>query len=172
MGCVGPLSAGSSRRAAGTSGMDGMCRRKSARIDSENSASSGSTRRKWRLLGRKRDHGTVSAARDLIRQVTKRGVKLSATGSKLRCVGPVGAITPELRVALERNKPEIIKALSREAPADEFRAAIQLGCLHLCVNCKAFSARAGSRPDGWCCRFSVETWAELPLRCDGYEPTH
>lgn len=53
---------------------------------------------------------------------------------------------------------------------DYFPDALKTGCLKICERCSAFTARPASRPDGWCKRYSTETWARVPFRCDGYEP--
>jgi hypothetical protein len=50
----------------------------------------------------------------------------------------------------------------------EFAAALQCGRLVACIACHHFEARPKDRPDGWCKRFTTETWGKVPFRCAGY----
>src|SRR5437016_3428679 len=50
----------------------------------------------------------------------------------------------------------------------EFAVELRLGCIVVCKGCTAFQARPGEAPDGWCRRYSVETWSRVPFQCDGY----
>lgn len=46
---------------------------------------------------------------------------------------------------------------------------IPLSCLAVCTECTYFRSRPQMRPDGWCLRFSVETWGRVPFRCEGFK---
>jgi len=57
-------------------------------------------------------------AQDLLTDLQSRGVQISAEGDRLRIKAPRGAVTPELRERLARNKPDIIAALSTPESPD------------------------------------------------------
>jgi aspartate racemase len=48
---------------------------------------------------------------ELLDTLAQRGVQLSADGERLRCRAPQGALTPEIRAALEAHKPAILASL-------------------------------------------------------------
>ena len=50
-------------------------------------------------------------------QVKRLGVELAANGDRLRCSAPAGVLTPQLRVEIEKRKPEILAALAQERGA-------------------------------------------------------
>lgn len=58
-------------------------------------------------------------AETLLAEVAALGVRLSASGDKLRIEAQTGAITPALRDRLAAAKPELIARLQAEAPAAE-----------------------------------------------------
>lgn len=45
----------------------------------------------------------------------------------------------------------------------EYRDALRLGRLRLCVQCRHYSGRPGAMPDGWCAADDVETWGRVPF---------
>jgi TubC N-terminal docking domain len=50
-------------------------------------------------------------AREILREIQSRGVRLEVNGERLRVDAPVGALTPELKAALAANKREILRHL-------------------------------------------------------------
>jgi amino acid adenylation domain-containing protein len=52
-----------------------------------------------------------------LEQVKRLGVELAADGDRLRCTAPTGVLTPQLRVEIEKRKPEILATLAEERKA-------------------------------------------------------
>jgi thioesterase domain-containing protein len=64
---------------------------------------------------------------DFLTLLRDRDIQIQADGDRLRCNGPTGALTPELRQELQRRKSEILKFLrSAEALAQQQRAIVPL----------------------------------------------
>jgi TubC N-terminal docking domain len=55
-------------------------------------------------------------AHDLIAECRTRGISLEVIGERLRCRGPVGVLTPELKQALAAQKAALVQILTGEAP--------------------------------------------------------
>ena len=55
-------------------------------------------------------------AHDLIAECRTRGIVLEVIGERLRCRGPVGVLTPELKQALAAQKAALVQILTGEAP--------------------------------------------------------
>jgi hypothetical protein len=51
-------------------------------------------------------------ASEALLELRRVGAKLSVDGDRLRCVAPLGALTPELRAALSECKKELLDAVS------------------------------------------------------------
>ena len=52
-------------------------------------------------------------AAELLRELRRRGVKLTVNGDRLRYEAPRGALTPELLEAMRQHKPELMRMLAR-----------------------------------------------------------
>ena len=63
--------------------------------------------------------------------------------------------------------PEIA---TRRVMLGAFREALQVGRLHQCEKCSAFTPRPETLPDGWCRTHETETWKAVPFHCARYAP--
>jgi thioesterase domain-containing protein len=61
---------------------------------------------------------------ELLAELRERKIQLSADGGKLKCHAPVGALTPDLRDALHRRKPEMLRFLGAAQAAARQQPAI------------------------------------------------
>jgi len=81
---------------------------------------------------------------DLLAELKRLNIKVSVNGDKLLLNAPVGVITPELKEAVLKHKPELIAILSRQPVEEVFWPGIKAkvyparpscleagGCLHL-----------------------------------------
>lgn len=59
--------------------------------------------------------GGVVIALEVLAALRQRGVELIPDGTDIRCRGPKGAMTPELRQALSAHKAELLALLSHQA---------------------------------------------------------
>ena len=55
-------------------------------------------------------------AHDLIAECRTRGIVIEVIGERLRCRGPVGVLTPELKQALAAQKAALVQILTGESP--------------------------------------------------------
>jgi hypothetical protein len=114
---------------------------------------------------------------EILDQLHRRGVHVRASGSQL-IVAPSYVLTIELRDLIRENKAALLEALAspvvRVMDAGQFRKAELMreladnqrgGCLAACERCANFVARPARAPDGWCKRFLIETWRQLPAGC-------
>jgi len=58
------------------------------------------------------------SAAQLLEELTARGVKVWAEGSRLRCGGPKSVVTPEVVAELKEHKNDLLRALSDDHPLD------------------------------------------------------
>lgn len=63
--------------------------------------------------------------------------------------------------------PDAVKPI----PGD-FRAALVLGRLHVCCNCRYFDFAVEPSALGSCRRFDVGAWPFVPFWCTGFAPSH
>ena len=99
-------------------------------------------------------------------------------------IDPASRLTDEQRARVRRHKPAILRELAAEADTtnkaresaakhagpglSDFRAALALGRLHVCCNCRQFEFAADPTALGHCRRFHVETWPFVPFWCVGF----
>jgi hypothetical protein len=62
------------------------------------------------------------AQRDLLQRLHDAGVELKVDGDRLRYRAPAGALTPELRAALEEWKPDLVHEYHERAGILEYDA--------------------------------------------------
>ncbi len=63
----------------------------------------------------------------LLSELRRRDIQVRVVGSELRCSAPAGALTPELRAALQRHKNDVLELLSSaQALAAQARALVPL----------------------------------------------
>ena len=97
-------------------------------------------------------------AEQLIADLQRRDVHLSAEGDRLRVDAPAGVVTAADRDALLRSKPEILRALAAKRPASSgFHYSD--GSLNFGDVC------AGWTPQSW-----MRELRRKADRCDGYRP--
>lgn len=97
------------------------------------------------------------------------GVRVAVDGDRLTA-GPRALLTDELRALIRGHKAELIELLSESPDLRDYApTSLQLGSLVVCEACHHFEARPGHRPDAWCRRHSVDTWARVPFSCHDHE---
>lgn len=66
------------------------------------------------LERRVRRDGALMGARELLRELQSRGIRIYPEGSDLRCRAPKGALTPDVATRIKDNKEEILRTLQEE----------------------------------------------------------
>jgi len=89
---------------------------------------------------------------DLLAELERLNVKVSLNGDKLRLEAPVGVITPALKEAVLKHKPELIAILSRQPVEEVFWPGIKA---------KVYPARPSCLKAGGCLQLTRETDCDL-----------
>ncbi len=117
-------------------------------------------------------------ARELMRTLANRGVRLCIAGDKLRAHAPIGVLTPELRGLLTARKPEILDVLRHDEHVQ--RCMDEHDCATWCVAVWPSAEKLATLPGpvaalarertGW----SASAWSgrllTLAIRCQGLHP--
>ncbi|MBU4532294.1 MAG: hypothetical protein KJ650_01405 [Firmicutes bacterium] len=93
---------------------------------------------------------------ELITELELRNIKVSLAGDKLRLEAPAGVLTPALKEAIAKHKPELIAILSGRGYEEVFWPG---------VKSKVYRARQACLEAGHCCWVS-ETDCNLYLLTD------
>jgi hypothetical protein len=78
-------------------------------------------------------------------------------------------VTEKQPIALAVDRHRAMIAARDAAPLAEYRAALNLGRLHVCGTCAAFQFGTDPAALGHCARFGVETWPFVPFWCAGFD---
>jgi hypothetical protein len=119
-----------------------------------------------------------------VARLREAGLRLMARGDTL-IVEPRSALTDELRAVIRENKPAILRELASETSKafatrrsaavsagpgmSDFGAALVLGRLHVCCNCRHFEFADEPSALGHCRQLGVESWPFVPFWCARFE---
>jgi amino acid adenylation domain-containing protein len=96
--------------------------------------------------------------RTLLSELRRRGVQISAESDQLVCRAPSGALTPDLRQALQEQKPALLELLRQEGPVTTTSSRIPFRSAH-----ERISEQSRRTPDAVALAMSSRQWSYRDL---------
>lgn len=109
------------------------------------------------------------SAPTLIEEASRRGVRLTVAGERLRVEAPAGTLTPELRAALAAHKADILRRLRENSTVQPPSSVDTLLGMPLAEFGRRHVALRVKLPDGSMCWFCSGPNEVAVLRGDGVE---